>query len=60
MLCCAQSDVDPSQNMQRRIIDPEHAKWRVGPGGIELKDLHLAALELVAPGTWQPRLLYQP
>ena len=44
--------------MQGQDIAPEYAEWRVGPNGIQVKDLRLAALEQVSAGSWQPRLFY--
>ena len=46
--------------MQGENITPEYAEWKVGPGGIQVKDLRLAALEQVSGGRWQPRLFYKP
>lgn len=46
--------------MQVHTIAPEQAEWRVGPGGIQIEDLHLAALDQVSAGSWQPRLFYKP
>ena len=46
--------------MQGENIASEHAQWRVGPNGIQVKDLRLAALEQVSAGSWQPRLFYKP
>ena len=60
MPCYIGSHVDSSQKMQGQKIAPEHAKWRVGPDGIQAKDLCLAALEQVSVGSWQPRLFYKP
>jgi len=60
MLYRAQLDVDPLQKLQAQTIAPEHAEWRVGSDGIQLKDLHLAALDQVSAGSWQPRIFYEP
>ena len=46
--------------MKGQNIAPGHAKWGVGPNGIQVKDLRLAALEQVSAGSWQPRLFYKP
>ncbi|KAF9653229.1 hypothetical protein BDM02DRAFT_3182774 [Thelephora ganbajun] len=46
--------------LQTQNIAPEHAQWRVGPNGIEIKDLRLAALEQVSAGSYQARLFYKP
>lgn len=51
--------VDPSQEMQGVPIDPIYARWQVGPGGIEIADLHLASFEQVTLGSWQIRLFYK-
>jgi len=56
----AESHIDPPQRLQALEIDPEHAVWAVGPNGIQAKDLRLAALEQVSPGSWQPRLFFKP
>ena len=53
-------NVDVPQKKQGQTIAPEHAMWRVGPNGIQAKDLRLAALEQVSAGSWQPRLYYNP
>ena len=60
MLSWPQSRVDLSQTLQGQDIAPEHEQWRVGPSGIQAKDLRLAALEQVSAGSWQPRLFYKP
>ena len=60
MFYWAELRADPSQNMQEKDIPTEHARWRVGPSGIQVKDLHLAALEQVSAGSWQVRLFYKP
>ena len=44
--------------MQSADIDPAFAKYKVGPGGIELHHLYVASLEQVSRGSWQPRLIY--
>lgn len=49
-----------SQEMQEVLIAPEHADWKVGSEGIEVKDLCLASLDRVSIGSWQPRLFYRP
>ena len=54
------SHVDAPQRIQGQAIAPEYAMWRVGPNGIQAKDLRLAALERVSAGSWQPRLFYRP
>jgi hypothetical protein len=41
-------------------ITPEQAQWKVGQGGIQAKDLRLAALDQVSKGSWQARLFYKP
>jgi len=46
--------------MQVLEVAPEHTKWKVGPDGIQVKDLRLAALEQVSSGSWQIRLFYKP
>ena len=46
--------------METQEIAPEHQKWRVGPNGIQWKDLRLAALEQVSAGSYQPRLFWKP
>lgn len=56
----AESHVDLQQKIQGQTIAPEHTRWRVGPEGIQVKDLRLAALEQVSTGSWQPRLFYDP
>ena len=48
------------QKAQGHNIAPGEAQWKVGPGGIEVKDLRLASLEQVTAGTWQVRLFYKP
>ena len=50
----------PSQKMETQNVAPEHQQWRVGPNGIQLKDLRLAALEQVSAGSYQPRLFWKP
>lgn len=52
--------VDSSQKAQGQDIAPGEAQWRVGPNGIQVKDLRLAALEQVSAGSWQVRLFYKP
>ena len=44
--------------MSSTTIDPAFAVYEVGPGGIELRHIHIAALEQVSLGSWQPRLIY--
>jgi len=51
---------DPPQKMQIQNIAPEHQQWRVGPNGIQWKDLRLASLEQVSAGSYQPRLFWKP
>lgn len=46
--------------METVVIDPVQAQWEVGPNGIQVEDLHLAALEQVSKGSWQVRLFYKP
>jgi len=46
------------KKMESIAIDPTYAEYRVGPGGIELRSIHIAALEQVSRGSWQPRLIY--
>ena len=46
--------------MEKQPITPEYQQWRVGPNGIQLKDLYLAALEQVSTGSYQPRLFWKP
>jgi len=46
------------QKMKLAAIDPAYASYRVGPGGIELGHIHIASLEQVSRGSWQPRLIY--
>ena len=52
--------IDSSQKVQGQNIAPAEAQWRVGPNGIQVKDLRLAALEQVSTGSWQVRLFYKP
>ncbi|KAF9650887.1 hypothetical protein BDM02DRAFT_3185042 [Thelephora ganbajun] len=40
------------------IIDSADARYKVGPGGIELHHIHIASLEQVSRGSWQPRFVY--
>ena len=44
--------------MKSTLIDPDYAKYKVGPGGIELRHIHIATLNRVSRGSWQARLLY--
>ena len=60
ILCWAELHADPPQRMQVLEVAPEHTKWKVGPDGIQVKDLRLAALEQVSSGSWQIRLFYKP
>lgn len=46
--------------MQGQDVAPEYAQWRVGPDGIQIKDLRIAAIEQVSAGSWQVRLFYKP
>ena len=46
--------------MAVETIAPEFASWEVGPNGIKVEDLRLAALEQVSAGSWRPRLFYKP
>ena len=46
------------QKMELAPIDPASAHYKVGPGGIELCQIQIAALEQVSRGSWQPRLFY--
>ena len=46
--------------MGTETITPGYENWRVGPGGIQWKDLRLAALEQVSAGSYQPRLFWKP
>jgi len=39
-------------------IDPGYVEYKVGLGGIELRDIHIASLEQVSRASWQPRLIY--
>jgi len=48
------------EKLETQDIDPEYREWRVGPNGIQLKDLRLAALEQVSAGSYQPRLFWKP
>lgn len=48
------------QRMQGQNIAPAYSGWRVGPGWTQIENLHLAALEQVSAGSWQPRLFYKP
>jgi len=48
------------EDMEGIQIDPNHASWRVGQGGIRIEDLRLAAYEQVSTGSWQVRLFYTP
>ena len=43
--------------MKTAPVDPEHAEYKVGEGGIELRHIHIASLEQVSRGSWQPRLI---
>lgn len=53
-------DRNPSQKMEDLTIAPEEAQWEIGPNGVRLEDLRLAALEQVSAGSWQARLFYKP
>ena len=46
--------------MEKQDVAPEHRQWRVGPNGIRLEDLRLAALEQVSTNSYQPRLFLKP
>ena len=39
-------------------IDPDYTDYKVGFGGIELRHLHIASIEQVSRGSWQPRFIY--
>ena len=45
--------------MEGKPIDPEHARWKVGTGGIQTEHLRLAAFEQASTGSWQARLFYK-
>jgi len=44
--------------MEHAPIEPTYVNYKVGPGGIELRHIHIEALEQVSRGSWQPRLIY--
>jgi len=46
------------QKMRLAPVDPKYPSYHVAPGGIELRHIHIAALEQVSRGSWQPRLIY--
>lgn len=46
------------QNKQFTAIDPAHVRYKVGLGDIELYHIHIASLEQVSRGSWQPRFIY--
>lgn len=56
----AELRADTPQAMQGEDIAPEFSMWKVGPDGIQVEDLHLAALEQVSAGSWQARLFCKP
>ena len=58
--CWTESHADPSQKVAGETIAPEFASWEVGPNGIKVEDLRLAALEQVSAGSWRPLLFYKP
>ena len=39
-------------------VDPGHEKYKVGPGFIELRHVHIDSLVRVSRGSWQPHLIY--
>lgn len=45
--------------MKSTFVDRIHAEYRVGPGGIELRHIHITALEQVSRSSWQPCLAYR-
>ena len=44
--------------MKTVAIDPAHAEYKVGLGGIELRQLQIDLLEQVSRSSWQPRFIY--
>jgi hypothetical protein len=46
------------QEMGSITIDPAFEGYKVGPGGIELRHIHIAGLQQVSLGSWQPHLIY--
>jgi hypothetical protein len=46
------------QNKRYTVVDPGHVRYKVGLGGIELRHIHIASLEQVSRGSWQPRFIY--
>lgn len=47
-----------SQMMESVDIDPTYAKYKVGPEGIKMRHIQIAALEQISRGGWQPHLIY--
>ena len=45
------------QDKKSTAIDPAHARYQVGQGGIELRHIQIASLEQVTRYSWQPRLI---
>lgn len=56
----AEPRIDPRQEMEHMVIEPNEVRWRVGPNGIQIQDLRLGALEQVSRGSWQVQLFYDP
>lgn len=46
-----------TEEMRSATVDPAHAEWKVGPGGIELRHIQIASLEPVSRDSWQPCLI---
>jgi hypothetical protein len=44
--------------MRSTTIEPAFEGYKVGPGGIELRHIHIAGLRQVTLGSWQPYLIY--
>jgi len=39
-------------------MDPVQATYEAGPGGIELRHIHIVSLERVSVTEWRPRFIY--
>ena len=45
------------QKRRTAPIDPDYADYIVGPGGIELRHIHIGSLERASRTVWNPRLM---
>ena len=46
------------QKMKFATIGDDYGSYKVGEGRIQLRHIHIAALEQVSRSSWQPSLIY--